>query len=84
MNSNFGQILGTQTVDQSMTAFFDGALKIIFVLLAGLYLAFAFVVIRQISVMKKTLLTPFSPVIVMIGYFHFLLALMVFFLFLIL
>ena len=84
MNQNVGFVLGTKTVDQSITVLFDSALKIIFVLLAGLYLAFAFVVIRQISVMKKTLITPFSPVIAIIGYLHFLIALMVFFSFLML
>ncbi len=84
MNPNFGLVLGTKTVDQSMTALFDGALKIIFVLLAGLYLAFAFVVIRQITVMRKTLITPFSPIIAIVGYIHFAIALLVFFFFLML
>jgi hypothetical protein len=84
MNSDFGFVLGTKTVDQSMTTIFDSALKIIFVLLAGLYLAFAFVVIRQISIMGKTLVTPFSPIVAVIGYLHFFFALMVFFFFLVL
>ncbi len=82
MNQNiepqWGLVLGTKTVDQSVSFLFESFLKITFVLLAGLYLAFAFVVIRQISVMKKTLITPFSSVITVIGYLHFLAALLVF------
>jgi hypothetical protein len=84
MNPNLGLVLGTKTVDQSITVLFDSALKIIFVLLAGLYLVFAFVVIRQITIMKKTLITPFSPIINLIGYLHFLIALLVFCFFLVL
>ncbi len=52
--------------------------KLLFVIAAGLYLAFAFVVTRQISVMKNTLITTFSPTITTIGYAHLILALVVF------
>ncbi len=46
-------------------------IKIIFIFAFGLYLLFSFVAIRQISIMKKTLVTPFSSVITLMGYLHF-------------
>ena len=45
---------------------------------AGFYVVFAFVVIRQISVMKKTLITVLSPNITMLGYLHMVFAVGVF------
>ncbi len=44
--------------------------RIMFYLGAIIYIIFAFVVIRQIAVMKKTLITTFSPVISLLGYLH--------------
>ena len=49
-------------------------LKILFVLGAFLYLVFAFVVVRQIQVMKGTVMTPFSPIVQLIGLVHLLIA----------
>ncbi len=43
---------------------------------ALLYVIFAILIIRQIAVMKRTLITPFSPVIKIIGYVHFIIAIM--------
>lgn len=37
----------------------------------GFYTIFAFVVIRQITVMKKTIVTKLSPKITTLGYIHF-------------
>lgn len=34
------------------------------------YLVFAFLVIRQISIMKKTLITPLSPEVSLLGWLH--------------
>lgn len=41
--------------------------KFMFVVAAVLYLIFSLLVLRQIDLMKKTLITPFSPVITAIG-----------------
>lgn len=44
--------------------------QIMFVAVAVLYLIFALLVLRQIDLMKKTLITPFSPVITTLGLIH--------------
>ena len=50
-------------------------LKVLFIVAALLYLVFAFVVVRQIQVMKGTVVTPFSPVVQLIGFIHLFMAL---------
>lgn len=65
----------------------DGALllavfKILFVAVAVLYVAFAFVVTRQIKIMRTTLITSFSPLVRVLGYAHLLMAIGVLALFL--
>ncbi len=45
-------------------------LKVIFVLAGGLYVLFSFVVVRQISLMRHTIITTFSTIITMVGYIH--------------
>lgn len=55
-----------------------GFFKLLFVILAFLYLLFAFVVTRQIKVMRTTLITPISPVVRVVGYVHLIFALIVF------
>jgi choline-glycine betaine transporter len=54
--------------------FIQGALlftfKTMFIISIILYLIFAIVIVRQINVMKKTLITPFSPVVKTIGWIH--------------
>jgi hypothetical protein len=47
-----------------------GFFKLLFVVLALLYAVFAFVVTRQIKVMRTTLITSFSPLVKVIGYAH--------------
>ena len=42
--------------------------KIVFLIISVLYLFYTFVVVRQIAVMKKTLITGFSDVISLLGY----------------
>lgn len=48
--------------------------KILFVVAAIIYVLFTLIVMRQISLMKKTLITPVSPVIGLLGFVHFCLA----------
>ena len=43
-------------------------IKIVFLIISVLYLFYTFVVVRQIAVMKKTLITGFSDVISLLGY----------------
>lgn len=49
-------------------------LKIVFVVSAVLYLVYTFIVFRQIQVMKKTLITSFSPSINLLGLINLFLA----------
>ncbi len=50
----------------------------LFIITAFLYAGFAFVVTRQIKIMRTTVITSFSPIIRILGYAHFLLAVVVF------
>ena len=45
--------------------------RFLLIILSGFYVVFSFVVIRQISVMKKTLITPISFNITLLGWIHF-------------
>jgi hypothetical protein len=53
----------------------QGILKLIFIIGALFYLIYTFVVFRQIQIMKKTLITSFSPSVNLLGFFNLLLAL---------
>lgn len=53
-----------------------------FIILAALYVGFAFIVTRQITIMSKTIVTPFSPAVKLIGMIHLVVALVVWLLFL--
>ena len=57
--------------------------KLLFVLTAFLYVLFSVVVIRQISIMRRTLITPFSPMLSVLGWIHALFAVFVLFIFVI-
>lgn len=58
--------------------------KVLFIIGAFLYLIFSFVVVRQIYLMRSTLVTPFSNVIIWLGFGHLILAFSVLFSFIIL
>jgi len=47
-----------------------GFVKLLFVVGGGLYFGFAFIVIRQINVMKKTLITPLELEVTLLGWLH--------------
>jgi hypothetical protein len=53
--------------------------QILFLIGFALYIVFAFIATRQIDVMRKTVVTPLSPFIQVIGYLHLLLAIGAFF-----
>ncbi len=44
--------------------------KLLFLTGSLLYLVFAVVVVRQINIMEKTIMTDFSPVITLLGLMH--------------
>ena len=52
----------------------QGALKFIFVVGALFYWIYTFIVFRQIQIMKKTLITSFSPNVNLVGLINLLLA----------
>lgn len=60
--------------DSTMSLFYL-VLKIMFIIGALIYLIFSFVVVRQIHIMRSTLITPFSSFVQIIGYIHLLIAL---------
>jgi hypothetical protein len=64
-----GPVLG-----DSASAFIYFGLKALFIVGAMIYLIFAFVVTRQIHVMKSTVITPQSGVMTLLGLAHLLLA----------
>lgn len=49
--------------------------RIIFYVGFFFYVIFAFIALRQIEVMRKTVITPFSPVVLLLGIVHLLIAL---------
>lgn len=57
--------------------------KILFLIAAFLYFLFSIVVIRQISTMRSTLITEFSPILTTISYLHLAASLAVLFFFVI-
>lgn len=60
--------------DSAMSLFYL-LLKVIFIVAALLYLIFSFVVVRQIHLMRSTVITPLSSFIQIVGYIHLLLSL---------
>jgi len=66
------------------TPLLDTLFKTMFILAALLYVGFAYVVTRQIKIMRTTLLTSFSPLVTLLGFAHFLFAVTVLVLFIVL
>jgi len=65
-------ILGQSSFDPSML---EGLLlllvKLIFLFGSGLYILFALIVLRQVYIMKNTITTNFSAIILTMAYLHF-------------
>ncbi|MBW7943988.1 hypothetical protein H3C70_01155 [Patescibacteria group bacterium] len=55
-----------------------GGVRILFYLGFFLYIIFAIIALRQIELMRKTVITPFSGVVFLIGLAHLLLAIAAF------
>jgi len=60
------------TIDATLLAYLF--VKAMFLIGFGVYVIFAFVAARQIDNMGKTIITPLSPFIQLLGYLHLLLA----------
>ncbi len=59
------------------SAIFLGILKVMFIIAALLYVIFSFVVVRQIALMRQTVVTSLSSFLQIIGYIHLIFALLV-------
>jgi membrane-anchored glycerophosphoryl diester phosphodiesterase (GDPDase) len=69
------QVVDTQLLETLVSSdLVQMLLKVLFVLAGALYVIFSFVVIRQIALMRQTVVTPSATVIKLGGYVHFLLA----------
>ena len=67
MNSNLTlNFINGLTIDSLMMSL----LKLFLIVGGLLYIVFAFVAVRQVSIMKKTLITEISPFITTIGLTH--------------
>ncbi len=78
MSTTLPQIMDTQLLELLVSSdLVQFILKVLFVLAGALYVIFSFVVIRQIALMRQTVVTPFSTTIKLGGYVHFLFALVV-------
>lgn len=65
----------------TISSFFLDGVRILLLVAALLYILFAIMVTRQISLMRATIATDFSPVLRLIGIFHLIFAVAVFLLF---
>ena len=81
-NHTAGIVLGSMVDNQQLFALLDRGLYILFLLAFLLYVIFAFIATRQIDLMKKTLKTPFSGAVHLLGLIHFFIAVAVFIAFL--
>lgn len=61
----------------------NGLFKVMFLLSIVFYIIFAVIVIRQVQIMKNTLITPVSPLILLLSILHLILAIAILFLFII-
>lgn len=75
MPTTFPEVLGT-VFDPSSPFLFSieflfSVLKFMFLLGFGLYIIFAFAIIRQIALMTRTLRTSANPFVTLLGWAHF-------------
>ncbi len=60
----------------NITAF--DIIRLFILIILAAYIFFAFIIIRQVALMTKTLQIPINPFITLFGWFHLLLAIIVF------
>ncbi len=66
----FTSIPATPFYGVNLTTFASDIVKVMFLIAFGLYVFFAFIAVRQIDIMRRTVITPLSPLIQLIGYIH--------------
>lgn len=66
---------GQLIVDE--TAIIDFVFKLLFMLSVIFYIVFAVIVIRQVQIMKNTLITPVSPLLMLLSILHLIAALLI-------
>lgn len=76
LGSNTSAISSFQQID-----ILSGIFKVLFILSVFFYVIFSVIVIRQVQIMKNTLITPVSPVILWASILHLLVAVGILFLF---
>lgn len=74
---------GFGNISTDVNNFLFLGVKGLFVIGALLYVAFAFVITRQIQVMRSTVITPFSSTIQVLGFIHLIMALLVLLMFIV-
>lgn len=73
-----GLVLGENTLTvMDVESALLGFIKLLFILAGILYVVFSLIVVRQVHIMKNTLITSFSSVILVFGYIHLVIALAV-------
>jgi hypothetical protein len=61
----------------TQSVIFLGILKVMFIIAAILYVLFSFVVVRQITLMRQTVVTSLSSFLQLIGYIHLIFSILV-------
>jgi hypothetical protein len=61
----------------TQSVIFLGILKVLFIIAAILYVLFSFVVVRQITLMRQTVVTSLSSFLQLIGYIHLIFSILV-------
>lgn len=69
------QVTGQITVSE--TSVLNFVFKMLFILSVLFYIVFTFIVIRQVQIMKNTLITPVSPLLMLIAIVHFISAIFI-------
>ena len=64
----------TQLSTANVSNIVFNVIKFAFLIGCFLYILFAFLAVRQIEEMRRTVVTPLSPIIQVVGYLHLLLA----------
>lgn len=73
----------SRLVNIDQVALLSGVFKVLFLLSVVFYMVFAVIVIRQVQIMKNTLITPVSPLIMLLSIIHLALTVVIFLLFMV-
>lgn len=70
-------LLDPNHLDGTINSAINGGVSLLFYAGFILYILFAFVAVRQIEEMRKTIVTPLSPIVQILGYAHLLFSVLV-------